>query len=123
MELRHIELLGEKHPLCFSMSAAQNLTRHFGSMEEMGEQILNEDVSVRRAAVVDVLTEMIRAGRVYAKAMGYDVPRQIPCDIADIIEPDTVPLVGLILSVLRRDSSRDVEIEGAGKNGGATISK
>ena len=123
MELRHIELLGEKHPLCFSMSAAQNLTRHFGSMEEMGEQIMNDDVSVRRAAVVDVLSEMIRAGRVYAKAMGYDVPKPIPCDIADILEPDTVPLVGLILSVLRRDSSRDIEIEGAGKNGGATISK
>ena len=123
MELRYIELLGEKHPLCFSMSAAQNLTRHFGSMEEMGEQIMNEDVSVRRAAVVDVIAEMIRSGRVYAKAMGYDVPNPIPCDIADILEPDTVPLVGLILSVLRRDSSRDVEIEGAGKNGGATISK
>ncbi|MBR5815242.1 MAG: hypothetical protein IKY77_03480 [Methanocorpusculaceae archaeon] len=92
-------------------------------MEEMGEQIMNDDVSVRRAAVVDVLSEMIRVGRVYAKAMGYDVPKPIPCDIADILEPDTVPLVGLILSVLRRDSSRDIEIEGAGKNVGATISK
>lgn len=120
MELHYIELLGDKQPMCFSMTAAQNLTRHFGSIEEMGEQLMNEDVSIRRDAINDALAELIRAGRAYAKAKGDPLPPELPCAVADVVGPETVPLVTLILNVLKRDSAREVEIEETGKNGGAT---
>ena len=120
MELQYIELLGEKQPMCFSMTAAQNLTRKFGSIEEMGEQLMNDDVSIRRDAINDALTELICAGRTYARAKGDPLPPELPCAVADVIDPETVPYVIKILSVLKRDSAREVEIGETGKNGGAT---
>lgn len=123
MNLKYIELLGQKHPLCLSMTAAQNLTKRFGSIEAMGEQLMNEDVSIRRDAINDILTELMRAGRIYAKAMGEDLPKELACQVADILPPDTVQPVGLILSVMMDDGKREVETEGSGKNADATLRK
>ncbi len=122
MNLKTIELLGEQHPLCFSMTAAQNLTRHFGSMEEFGEQLMHEDATIRRDAVCDGLTELLKAGRIYAKAMGEPLPKELPCAVADILRPETAPLVALIVAVVQGDARREVEIEDNGKNAVATHS-
>ena len=120
MKLHYIELLGEKHPLCFSMTAARNLTEQFGSIEEMGAQLMSNDVNTRRSAVNDCLKELLKAGRIYARAKGDPVPRELTCEVADLVGPETVPLVALILNVIRKDSVREVEIEDTGKNAGAT---
>lgn len=121
MNLKTIELLGEQHPLCFSMTAAQNLTRHFGSMEQFGEQLMHEDATIRRDAVCDALTELLRAGRKYATAVGDPLPRELPCAVSDILPPTTAPLVALLVSVMRSDAQREVEIEDSGKNAVATL--
>lgn len=123
MELHHIELLGERHPLCFSMTAAQNLSRHFGSIQEMGEQLMHEDVSIRRDAINDALAELLKAGRVYAKAKGEPLPPELPCRVADVLRPETAPVVSLILAVMQGDAKREVEVEGDKKNAGATLSR
>ncbi len=121
MNLKTIELLGEQHPLCFSMTAAQNLTRHFGSMEQFGEQLMHEDATIRRDAVCDALTELLKAGRKYATAVGDPLPKEIPCKVSDILRPETAPLVALIVAVMQGDARREVEIEGNGKNAVATL--
>lgn len=123
MKLHYIELLGERHPLCFSMSAAQNLADKFGSIEEMGNQLICDDVSTRRAAINDALGELLRAGRAYAKAKGDDLPKELACAVADVIGPDTIQPITLILSVLRGDSAREITTEDTGKNGEATPRK
>ena len=121
MNLKMIELLGEQHPLCFSMTVAQNLTRHFGSMEQFGEQLMHEDATIRRDAVCDALTELLKAGRIYAKAMGEPLPKEIPCQVSDILRPETAPLVALIVSVMQSGAKREVETEDSGKNAVATL--
>lgn len=120
MERQYIELLGEKHPLCFSMSAAQRLTERFGSLDEMGAQLGSEDASIRRDAINDALEELMQAGRVYAKALGEPLPPQLPCKPADVLPPQTAPVLALILRTMRGDSQRDVEAEGSVKNVEAT---
>lgn len=123
MNIKTIELLGEQHPLCFSMTAAQNLTERFGSIQAMGEQLMSDDVSIRREAINDALTELLRAGRVYAKAKGDALPREITCKLADIMPPDTAAPVALIISVLTADTKREVEVENSRKNAEATLNK
>ncbi len=121
MNLKTIELLGEQHPLCFSMTAAQHLTRRFGSIREMGEQLMHEDITIRTDAVNDALTELLKAGRIYAKALGETLPPEIPCKVADILQPKTAPLIALIIAVLQEDTAREVETEGGEKNAQATL--
>lgn len=123
MNIKTIELLGEQHPLCFSMTAAQNLTEKFGSLQAMGEQLMSDDVSIRREAINDALMELLRAGRVYAKAKGENIPPEIPCKVADILPPDTATPVALIVSVMAADAKREVEVEGGRKNAEATLSQ
>lgn len=123
MKLHYIKLLGEQHPLCFSMTAAQNLTEKFGSMEEMGDQLMGDDVGMRRTAINDALMELLRAGRAYARAKGDALPKELPCAVSDVIGPETLPQVALILSVMKGDSAREVTTEETGKNGEATLSQ
>lgn len=123
MKIKTIELLGEQHPLCFSMTASQNLTERFGSIQAMGEQLMSDDRSIRVDAINDVLTELLRAGRIYAKAKGEELPREITCKPVDIMPPDTAEPVALIISVLAADAKREVEVENTGKNAEATLNK
>lgn len=123
MKVQYIELLGERHPLCFSMTAAKEITEDFGSFEEMANQIMSDNVSIRRDAATRAITVLLRAGRAYARARGDELPKEITCPVADIIGPETVPLVTLILTVIQGDSKREVATEDKGKNGEATPRK
>ena len=116
MKIKTIELLGEEHPLCFSMTAAQNLTEQFGSLNAMSDQLVSDDVKVRFDAINDVLAELLRAGRVYAKARGDTLPGEITCKAADILAPGMNEIIELIFSVMTGDNKREVEMESTRKN-------
>ncbi len=123
MKIKSIELLGAQHPLCFSMTASQNLTERFGSLGAMAEQLISDDIPTRVDAINDALTELMKAGRIYAKARGEELPPELPCRVADALPASFTSPVALILSVMQGDSKREVEVEDTGKNAEATLNR
>ena len=118
MKVNYIELLGQRHPLCLSLSAAEALSEAFGSLEKMGELLDSQDVSRMAKAVDTILTILLKAGRIYAGALGEELPPELPCRPADLIDVRDQAAVQAILSAMKADTERTVEVEG--KNAEAT---
>ena len=73
MRVSYIELLGEQHPMCFSLSASEVMSSKFGSLERMQEDLQSGDLARVARAVDEVLAILLRAGRTYVAAIGGDV--------------------------------------------------
>ena len=118
MKVSYIELLGQKHPLCMSMSAAEELTEEFGGLDKMADMLDQDDVPKMARAVDRILTILMKAGRIYAGALGEELPPELPCRPADLIDVRDQAAVQAICSAMRADTERTVEVEG--KNAEAT---
>lgn len=112
MKVHYIEFLGKKHPLCFSMAAAEELDEHFGGLDKMADELISDDIKRVAKATDKVLTEMMKAGRIYAKAMGMDLPDQISCRPSDLLDPREGKAVVAVFAALRGDTARKVKTEG-----------
>ena len=86
MKVSYIELLGEKHPLCFSLAAASEVTEAFGGLENMSKSLSLDDIGKAAKAIDAVLTILMRAGRIYVKASGGELPPELPCRPSDLID-------------------------------------
>lgn len=122
MKLHYIELLGQKHPLCFSLAASEEVDAAFGGMGKMFEEMTSKD-TVRIARATDkILQILMKAGRVYASACGEELPPALPCRPADVIDAssragmETVTMA--IIEAIQGDTARTVEAQA--KNGEAT---
>lgn len=118
MKISYIELLGERHPLCLSLSASEELSEAFDGMENMGKALESKDLAVVARAVNTVLTILMRAGRIYVKAVGGELPPELPCRPADVLDMRDGSAIKAIFSAIQSDSSREVEVQT--KNGEAT---
>ena len=118
MKVNYIELLGQRHPLCLSLSGAEALSEAFGSLEKMGELLDSQDVSRMAKAVDTILTILLKAGRIYADALGEKLPPELPCRPSDLIDVRDRGAVEAIFAAMRADAGRDVEA--APKNAAAT---
>lgn len=116
----YIELAGQKHPLCFSLAASEQLADEFGGLEQMQERLLGDSVSEgdKIRAIDRVLTVLMEAGRVYASASGEELPPKLPCRPVDLIDAGDPSALMAILSTIGGDTERTVETES--KNGEAT---
>ena len=112
MKLRYIELLGRKYPLCFSLSATEEIIAEFGSTENMGESLAGKDTAAQLKAVDIVLDIMLRAGERYCKAAGLDVPPPLNCRPADVMDISVPSAIQTIFSVINGDSERTIEAKG-----------
>lgn len=112
MKVHYVELLGEQHPLCFSFSAAAALDKHFGGLENMTDAMLSGDIKKRAEAMDVALTEMMRAGRIYAEAMGEPLPRPIPCKPTDLLSAREGSALAAIFATVRDNSRREVKTAG-----------
>lgn len=112
MKVHYIELLGKKHPLCFSMAAAEELDEHFGGLDKMADALTSKDIKVVAKATDKVLMEMLKAGRIYAGAMGEELPPAIPCKPSDILDPREGRAISAIFAALKGDSARKVRTQG-----------
>lgn len=112
MKMHYIELLEKKHPLCFSMAAAEELDAHFGGLDKMGEALLSKDIKTVAKATDKVLTEMLKAGRIYAGAMGEELPPAIPCRPSDLLDPRDGRALTAIFATVKGDSERKVRTQG-----------
>lgn len=111
MQLTYIELLGKKHPLCFSLGAAEELTERFGSIEKLDEEIGSKDVGRIAKATNTLLEILLKAGRIYASAMGEDLPEPLPCRPADVIDVRDKTVLANAMAAIRGDTKREVETE------------
>lgn len=121
MKVSYIELLGEKHPLCFSLAAASEVTEAFGGLENMSKSLSLDDIGKAAKAIDAVLTILMRAGRIYVKASGGELPPELPCRPSDLIDVTDGSAIRAIFETIRTDSDREVEAEV--KNGEATQGK
>lgn len=118
MKVSYIELLGEKHPMCFSLAASEELSEKFGGLEKMQKALTGGDIAKVSMAVDAVLSCLLKAGRIYIKATGGELPAELPCRPADLIDVTDKAAVESIFSAIRSDTSREVETKT--KNGKAT---
>lgn len=118
MKVTYVEFLGQKHPLCFSLAASEKILEEFGSLESMSQAITGEDVPRKVHALDRVLQILMKAGRIYVSACGEDLPPELPCRPADLIDVRDPQAVAAIFAVMRSDTERTVEAEA--KNGEPT---
>ena len=118
MKTVYIELAGQKHPLRMSLAATKALNERFGDMDQMGAALTGENVGVQIDALDDVLTILMKAGRIYASAFGEELPPPIPCKPSDLIDASDGTVLKSVLEAMRSDARR--EVEAVTKNGEAT---
>lgn len=118
MRVTYLELLGQKHPMCFSVTASLELDQAFGGLENMAGRFQEGGLAQRAEAINTALKVLLKAGRVYASAAGLDVPPPLPCEPVDLIDGTDGNAVKNIFSAISGSAEREVEIES--KNGGAT---
>ena len=117
MRLTYVEFLGQKHPLCFSLAAVEKLVESFGSLDHLADALSSGDIAQLSASVDQVFRILMEAGRIYAKAIGEDLPPELPCRPADLIDVRDKSELQVIFDAMKMDSARTVET--APKNGEA----
>lgn len=110
MKLGYIELLNQKHPMCFSYAAMAELEEKFGSLEAMDEQLDSPKLSIYVPAVNALLETLMKAGRTYAGAMGEELPPPLPCRVVDVISLDDKREIISAYRTITQDSKREVEV-------------
>lgn len=109
MRLKYIELAGEKHPMCFSLSAVEQICDEFGSMDGMTNSLASDDVLAKLKATDRVLDIMLSAGRKYCEVMKIDLPAPLPCRPADLIDVTDPSAIQAIFETIKNDNEREVE--------------
>ena len=112
MKKGYVKILGEAHPLCFSLSAVEEICERFGSVDAMSDALTNGSQLETLKAASDVLDILIRAGRRYAKQVGEPLPPEIKCSVADVIDATDSNAISAIFSVMSDDTEREVEVKG-----------
>jgi len=109
MKLSYIELAGAKHPLCFSLSATEEICEAFGDTSSMADAITAGSDIDKIKAIDKVLTILLAAGRRYCETVGMELPPALkgrPADVIDISDPSAV---NAIFSTLQKDTERTIE--------------
>lgn len=107
MKISYVELAGEKHPVCFSLSAIEELEDEFGSLSEMRERLKEGKVK----AINKVLAIILRAGRTYCTGIGEECPPPLKCRPGDLIGVNDTGIISDIFSAMTADMNRSVEVK------------
>lgn len=109
MRVSYIELLGAKHPMCFSLTAAAEMDEAFGGLDALSERLQSGNLAQQSRAINTALEILLKAGRVYAAASGMKVPEALPCAPADLIDVTDGMAAQSILTTISGDVEREVE--------------
>lgn len=107
MKIGYIELGKEKHPMCFSISASEQICEEFGSFDGMAKALDDKDTAKRLSAIDSVLSIMMDAGRKACDVMGEEIPPPPAFRPADVI--DISDALDAIYGTISKDSARTVE--------------
>ena len=105
MKISYVQLGGEKRPVCFSLSAIEDIEDEFGSLNKMREQLSAGKVK----AINKVLEIMLNAGRIYAETIGEECPPPLKCKPSDLIGTDDINIVSEIFAAIGDGTERKVE--------------
>lgn len=118
MKISYIELLGQKHPMCFSLTAATEMDEAFGRLDSMTDRIREGSLVQQAEAINKAVEILLKAGRIYASACGMELPEPLPCAPADLIDVTDGAAVRAIFSTISGDTER--EVKAVSKNAEAT---
>lgn len=108
MKLSYIQLGDEeKRPVCFSLSAIEDIEEAFGGLDAMQKQLVAGKVK----AINTVLEIMLRAGEAYCKGMDIPCPPPLKCRPADLIDVRDGSIVHQIFDAIQGDTERDIETQ------------
>lgn len=110
MKLSYVQLGDdkEKRPVCFSLSAIEEIEEKFGGLDKMRDGLTKGKVKT----ITTVLEIMLRAGENYCKGMGIDCPPPLKCRPSDLIDVRDKSVVEQIFAAISADSERDIELSG-----------
>lgn len=118
MKVTYIKLLDREYPLCFSLSAYEETVEKFGSTENLYAALTSENEAEIVRGLKIILPILMKAGRIYAQAIGEQSPPELPCNPADVMDARDPASLLAIFSAIKNDGSRSVET--VPKNGEAT---
>lgn len=118
MKVTYIELLGQKHPLCFSLKAYEEVLASFGSMDALYATLTSSDLTDIIRGLDELLPILMRAGRLYASAIGEQLPPALKCRPSDVLDARDPAALGAVIASIKNDTARTVET--VPKNGEAT---
>ena len=70
---------GERHPMCLSLSAIEEIIETFGGLTEMTETLRGDDQLAKLRGINSMLEILMRAGRHYCAEMGIDKIGRASC--------------------------------------------
>ena len=109
MKVNYINILGEKHPLCFSLSATEEICERFGDTDGMMSAISSANPGEKVKAIDAVLDILLKAGRRYCAVAGLEMPEHpLPCRPADAIDMTDPEAISEIFSTISGDTQRTV---------------
>lgn len=110
MKVTYIELLGERHPLCFSLSAIEDICDTFGSVEDMQTLLFDDtNTSAKLKTVGKLLDILVKAGRRYFKLAGKELPPEIKGNLADLIDISDPGSITKVFEAINGDAEREIE--------------
>lgn len=113
MKVSYITLLDRDYPLCFSLSASEELADAFGSLDKMTKDLTGKDMGKMCKAINVTLNALMKAGRIYSEALGREVPEPLPCQPCDVIDMTDPESVKAIFAAINGDTKRSVEAKNA----------
>lgn len=118
MKVTYVEFLGQKHPLCFSLKAYEEVLDTFGSMDGLYAMLTSENLTDIIQGLDKLLPILMRAGRLYASAIGEQLPPELKVRPSDVLDARDPAALGAVISSIKNDTARTVEV--VAKNGEAT---
>lgn len=113
MKVSYITLLDREYPLCFSLTASQELSDAFGGLDKMTKDLTGKDMGKMVKAVNTTLGILMKAGRIYSEAIGREVPEALPCQPCDVIDMTDPESIKAIFAAINGDTERSVETKNA----------
>ena len=111
MKVTYINLLGEEHPMCFSLSAIEEISDTFGSVDAMSEAVESDNVALKLSAVSKLLNILIKAGRRYGALVGMELPKEIKGNVGDLIDISDPEAISKVFEAIANDSEREIEVK------------
>ena len=115
MKVKYIELAGQKYPMCFSLTASEELDEYFGGLDKMADVLNSNSVGKISSAANKILEVLMKAGRIYVKMSGGEVPPELECKPGDLIDVSDPETIDAIFSTITHDTQREVEAKPAKK--------
>ena len=109
MRMSYIEILGQKHPVCLSLTAAAELEDACGGLSDFLTRVKTSSFAKQTEYINKTVEILLKAGRIYASASGLELPDPLPCSPADLIDVMDAEVIDSVFAVFHKDTEREVE--------------